>query len=79
LSGDNIKIKKEDDERGSFYTIEKTEKITDFDRALMNYWIMKKMRERFGEKPYNAEHLFPDPRKQWPIEKKRLKRKLTEG
>lgn len=51
--------------------------ITDFDRALGNFYIMKKMRERFGEKPYNAEHLFPDPRKQWPPKRPvRLKRSL---
>lgn len=44
--------------------------ITEFDRKLMNYWIMRKMRDRFGEKPYNLEKLFPDPRK------KRLTRSL---
>jgi len=77
--GDNIKIRSEDkDKSNSFYSIEKTEELTDYDRALIDYFIMKKMRERFGEKSYNAEHLFPDPRKQWPPKNpKRLKRTLS--
>lgn len=36
--------------------------ITEEERQLANYFIMKKMRERFGEKPYNSEEQFPDPR-----------------
>ena len=53
----------------SFYQVEQTEKPTKFDLDLAAFRIMKKMRERFGEKPYNAAKDFPDPRKQ------KLKRK----
>lgn len=36
--------------------------FTQFDRDLMDYFIMKKMRECFGEKSYNSKELYPDPR-----------------
>ena len=74
----NIKIKSDNKNVSNpFYSIEKTEKPTDFDKALCNFFIMKKMRETFGEKSYNAEHLFPDPRKEWPPKKlTKLKRTL---
>ena len=72
--GDKLKHKDYDSSGSKLFDIE--EEInppTKFDLKLANYHIMKKMRERFGEKWYNSERLFPDPRKpQKPIRKLKM-------
>ena len=59
--GDRIKIKPDNPSQKSFYLAE-APPLSDFDFKLCNFFVMRKMRERFGNLPHNSEEHFPDPR-----------------
>ena len=59
--GERIFIKKQSNKNSSFFYKECLA-MTSFQKKLCDFFVMRKMRERFGEKDYNSEKHFPDPR-----------------
>lgn len=54
--------------------LKRNEPISSFDKRLCDHYVMKRMRECFGEKWYNTEKLFPDPRQEEPKPVRKLRR-----
>jgi len=59
--GEQIFIKKQFNKNSSFFGKE-CSTMTPFQKKLCDFYVMRKMRERFGELPHNSEKHFPDPR-----------------
>ncbi|KKN67721.1 hypothetical protein LCGC14_0458690 [marine sediment metagenome] len=57
------------------FTFRRDATVSFYDKQLCDFRVMRKMRQDFGSKKYNAYHLFPDPRIE-PEEEKEQVRKL---
>jgi len=60
--GKRLKIKPDVKGEGRLLFHKEVEPMSDFEKQLCDFFVMKKMRERFGECSHNSEQYFPDPR-----------------
>jgi hypothetical protein len=60
--GDQLTIKPKDPSLATSIFANKVEPMTEFQKKMCDFYVMRNMRKSFGDKHYNDEEVFPDPR-----------------